>query len=139
MVNLLQLDEGERVTSILPLEEPAEDRFIFMATARGYVKKTDLTSFAPRSAGLRAIVLEEGDVLVGTAITDGSQDVMLFSSEGKAMRFREDTVRPMGRASRGVRGISLHRATHDCPAYRRRQRHGAHRQRERLRQAHGGE
>ena len=107
MVNLLQLDEGERVTSILPLEEPAEDRFIFMATARGYVKKTDLTSFAPRSAGLRAIVLEEGDTLVGTAITDGSQDVMLFSSEGKAVRFREDTVRAMGRASRGVRGINL--------------------------------
>jgi DNA gyrase subunit A len=107
MVNLLQLDEGERVTSILPLEEPREDRFIFMATARGYVKKTELASFAPRSAGLRAIVLEEGDVLVGTAITDGSRDVMLLSSEGKAMRFREDTVRPMGRASRGVRGMNL--------------------------------
>ncbi|MEM1404499.1 MAG: DNA gyrase subunit A [Pseudomonadota bacterium] len=107
MVNLLQLDEGERVTSILPLEEHTEERYIFMATANGYVKKTDLTSFAPRSAGLRAIVLEEGDVLVGTAITDGQQDVMLFSSEGKAMRFRESEVRPMGRASRGVRGINL--------------------------------
>ncbi|MEM6773206.1 MAG: DNA gyrase subunit A [Pseudomonadota bacterium] len=107
MVNLLQLDEGERVTSILPLEEPTENRFIFMATARGFVKKTDLASFAPRSAGLRAILLEEGDVLVGTAITDGASDVMLLSSEGKAMRFREDEVRPMGRASRGVRGINL--------------------------------
>ena len=107
MVNLLQLDEGERVTSILPLEEHTEERYIFMATANGYVKKTDLASFAPRSAGLRAIVLEEGDVLVGTAITDGKQDVMLFSSEGKAMRFCEDAVRPMGRASRGVRGINL--------------------------------
>lgn len=107
MVNLLQLDEGERVTSILPLPEEKENRFIFMATANGYVKKTDLTSFAPRSAGLRAIVLEEGDVLVGTAITDGDSDVMLFSSEGKAMRFREGDVRPMGRASRGVRGINL--------------------------------
>ena len=107
MINLLQLDEGERVTSVLPLEETREDRFIFMATANGYVKKTDLASFAPRSAGLRAIFLEEGDVLVATAITDGDSDVMLFSSEGKALRFREDTVRPMGRASRGVRGINL--------------------------------
>ncbi len=107
MVNLLQLDEGERVTSILPLEEQTDNRFIFMATANGYVKKTDLASFAPRSAGLRAIVLEEGDVLVGTAITDGECDVMLCSSEGKAMRFRESEVRPMGRASRGVRGINL--------------------------------
>ncbi|MEM6301440.1 MAG: DNA gyrase subunit A [Pseudomonadota bacterium] len=107
MVNLLQLDEGERVTSILPLEGETENRFIFMATAKGYVKKTELGSFAPRSAGLRAIVLEDDDVLVGTAITDGSSDVMLFSSEGKSMRFRESEVRPMGRASRGVRGINL--------------------------------
>lgn len=107
MVNLLQLDEGERVTSILPLEEQTENRFIFMATSQGYVKKTDLASFAPRSAGLRAIVLGEGDDLVGTAITDGESDIMLFSSEGKAMRFNESAVRPMGRASRGVRGINL--------------------------------
>jgi len=112
MVNLLQLDEGERVTSILPLEKHTENRFIFMATANGYVKKTDLASFAPRSAGLRAIVLGEGDVLVGTAITDGDCDVMLFSSEGKAMRFRESDVRPMGRASRGVRGINLAEGHH---------------------------
>ena len=87
--------------------EQTQNRFIFMATARGYVKKTDLASFAPRPAGLRAIVLEEGDVLVGTAITDGDCDVMLLSSEGKAMRFREAEVRPMGRVSRGVRGINL--------------------------------
>jgi DNA gyrase subunit A len=107
MVNLLQLDEGERVTSILPLEEQVDNRFIFMATANGYVKKTDLASFAPRSAGLRAIVLGEDDVLVGTAITDGKKDVMLFSSEGKAMRFTESAVRPMGRTSRGVRGMNL--------------------------------
>jgi DNA gyrase subunit A len=107
MVNLLQLDEGERVTSILPLGETLENRFIFMATENGYVKKTDLASFAPRSAGLRAIVLEEGDTLIGTAITDGTSDVMLFSSEGKAVRFSESTVRAMGRASRGVRGINL--------------------------------
>ena len=107
MVNVLQLDEGERVTSILPMGEQTQNRFIFMATARGYVKKTDLASFAPRPAGLRAIVLEEGDVLVGTAITDGDCDVMLLSSEGKAVRFREAEVRPMGRVSRGVRGINL--------------------------------
>ena len=107
MVNVLQLDEGERVTSILPMGEQTQNRFIFMATARGYVKKTDLASFAPRPAGLRAIVLEAGDVLVGTAITDGDCDVMLLSSEGKAMRFREAEVRPMGRVSRGVRGINL--------------------------------
>ena len=107
MVNVLQLDEGERVTSILPMGEQTQNRFIFMATARGYVKKTDLASFAPRPAGLRAIVLEAGDVLVGTAITDGDRDVMLLSSEGKAMRFREAEVRPMGRVSRGVRGINL--------------------------------
>ena len=107
MVNVLQLDEGERVTSILLMGEQTQNRFIFMATARGYVKKTDLASFAPRPAGLRAIVLEEGDVLVGTAITDGDCDVMLLSSEGKAMRFREAEVRPMGRVSRGVRGINL--------------------------------
>ena len=107
MVNLLQLDEGERVTSILPMGAQTQNRFIFMATAKGYVKKTDLASFAPRSAGLRAIVLEEDDVLVGTAITDGDRDVMLLSSEGKAMRFREAEVRPMGRVSRGVRGINL--------------------------------
>ena len=107
MVNVLQLDEGERVTSILPMGEQTQNRFIFMATARGYVKKTDLASFAPRPAGLRAIVLEAGDVLVGTAITDGDCDVMLLSSEGKAVRFREAEVRPMGRVSRGVRGINL--------------------------------
>lgn len=112
MVNLLQLDEGERVTSILPLEINTENRFIFMATADGYVKKTDLASFAPRSAGLRAIVLGEGDVLVGTAITDGEKDIMLLSSEGKATRFRESDVRPMGRASRGVRGINLAEGHH---------------------------
>jgi DNA gyrase subunit A len=79
-----------------------------MATANGTVKKTELTSFArPRSVGLKALELDEGDVLVGTAITDGSQDVMLISSSGKTIRFREDDVRPMGRTARGVRGIRL--------------------------------
>ena len=108
MVNLLPLEEGERVTSILPVEEYTEGHFIFMATANGTVKKTALTNFSRRrSVGLRALELDDGDVLVGTAITDGSCDVMLFSSEGKAARFKESDVRAMGRTARGVRGIRL--------------------------------
>ncbi|MEE4659311.1 MAG: DNA gyrase subunit A [Halieaceae bacterium] len=108
MVNLLPLDEGERVTSILPVKEYTEGHYIFMATANGTVKKTELTSFSrQRSVGLRALELEEGDVLVGTAITEGDADVMLFSSSGKAVRFRESDVRAMGRTARGVRGIKL--------------------------------
>ncbi|MEP5766325.1 MAG: DNA gyrase subunit A [Halieaceae bacterium] len=108
MVNLLPLDEGERVTSIMPVAEYTEGHYIFMATANGTVKKTALTNFSrQRSVGLRALELDEGDVLVGTAITDGEQDVMLFSSSGKAVRFREADVRAMGRTARGVRGIKL--------------------------------
>ncbi|MCR9103766.1 MAG: DNA gyrase subunit A [Gammaproteobacteria bacterium] len=110
MVNLLPLEEGERVTSILPVQDYTEGHFIFMATLNGTVKKTALTDFArQRSVGLRALELEEGDVLVGTAITNGSCDVMLLSSEGKAVRFRETDVRAMGRTARGVRGIKLGR------------------------------
>ncbi|MCB1614605.1 MAG: DNA gyrase subunit A [Pseudomonadales bacterium] len=108
MVNLLPLDEGERITSILPIREFTENHYIFMATARGTVKKTVLTDFArPRSVGLRALELDEGDVLVGTAVTDGTKDVMLFASNGKATRCRETDVRAMGRTARGVRGIRL--------------------------------
>ena len=108
MVNLLPLEEGERVTSILPVNEYTEGHYIFMATANGTVKKTALTDFArQRSVGLRALELDDDDVLVGTAITDGSCDVMLFSSEGKAVRFEEREVRAMGRTARGVRGIRL--------------------------------
>jgi DNA gyrase subunit A len=108
MVNLLPLDEGERVTSILPVEEYTEGHYIFMATANGTVKKTALTDFSrQRSVGLRALDLDEGDVLVGTAITHGDADVMLVSSGGKAVRFREGDVRAMGRTARGVRGIRL--------------------------------
>lgn len=108
MVNLLNLDEGERITSILPVNEFTEDQYIFMATAFGTVKKTPLTQFSrPRSVGLIALGLDEGDHLVGTAITDGESDVMLFSSAGKAARFKESDVRPMGRTSRGVRGIRM--------------------------------
>ena len=108
MVNLLPLDEGERVTSILPVGEYSADHFIFMATANGTVKKTPLEAFSrPRSVGLRAVELDEGDHLVGTAITDGGKDVMLFTSVGKVARFAESDVRAMGRSARGVRGIRL--------------------------------
>lgn len=108
MVNLLPLDEEERITSILPIDGYDENQFIFMATANGTVKKTAATQFSrPRSVGLRAIELEEDDVLVGTAITDGNSDIMLFSTEGKATRFNEGQVRAMGRTARGVRGINL--------------------------------
>ncbi|MSR12921.1 MAG: DNA gyrase subunit A [Gammaproteobacteria bacterium] len=108
IINILPLEAGERITSMLPVQEYTDDHFVFMATANGTVKKTALTNFArQRSVGLRAIELDEGDELVGTAITDGSRDVMLFSSSGKTIRFSEADVRPMGRTARGVRGIKL--------------------------------
>ncbi len=108
IINILPLDEGERITSMLPVKEYSEDHFVFMATSNGTVKKTALTNFArQRSVGLRAIELDEGDRLIGTAITDGSQDVMLVSSSGKTIRFDESDVRAMGRTARGVRGIKL--------------------------------
>ncbi|MBX2859095.1 MAG: DNA gyrase subunit A [Cellvibrionaceae bacterium] len=108
MVNLLPLEENERITSILPVKEFDNDHFIFMATEQGTVKKTSLSQFArPRSVGLRAIELDETDSLVETAITDGKRDILLLSSSGKAARFKESEVRAMGRISRGVRGIRL--------------------------------
>jgi len=108
VVNLLPLEEGERITSILPVQSYDDDHFIFMATTKGTVKKTALTEFQNlRVNGKRAIELDEGDTLVGTAITNGACDVILFASSGKAARFRESQVRPMGRTSRGVRGIRL--------------------------------
>lgn len=108
LVNILPLEEGERITSMLPVKDYPEDRFVFMATANGTVKKTALTNFArQRSVGLRAIELDDGDELVGTAETDGNQDVMLVSSSGKITRFSESDVRAMGRTARGVRGIKM--------------------------------
>jgi DNA gyrase subunit A len=108
IVNLLPLDEGERITALLPIKEFEEDRFVFMATARGTVKKTPLSSFSrPRAAGIIAIELEHGDKLVGVAITDGSQDSILCTSGGKAIRFAESGVRAMGRNAAGVRGIRV--------------------------------
>ena len=108
LVNLLPLEDDERITSMLPVSEYTNEHFVFMATSNGTVKKTALSNFArQRSVGLRAIELDEGDELVGTAITDGEQDVMLVSSSGKAIRFSEADVRPMGRTARGVRGIKM--------------------------------
>jgi DNA gyrase subunit A len=106
--NLLPLEEGEKITALLPVAEFDDEHYIFMATAFGVVKKTVLSAFArPRTAGIRAVELDEGDQLIDAAITDGKREIMLFSDEGKAVRFNEDDVRAMGRMSRGVRGIRL--------------------------------
>ena len=108
VVNLLPLDEGERISSILPVYDYSDEKSIVMSTANGTVKKTNLKEYSrPRSVGLRAVDLAEGDYLVGTEIVDGSKDIMLFSSEGKAVRFRESDVRAMGRVAKGVRGMRL--------------------------------
>ncbi len=108
IVNLLKMEEGEQVNAILPVKEFDEGHYVFMATALGTVKKTPLSGFSrPRSAGLIAVNLDEGDHLIGVAITNGQSDVMLFSDEGKANRFDETEVRPMGRNARGVRGMKL--------------------------------
>jgi DNA gyrase subunit A len=108
MVNILPLDKDERVTTILAVKDYAEDHYVFMCTARGTVKKTPLTNFSrPRSTGLIALNLDEGDTLIGAKITDGNQDVMLVSSSGKLIRFKESDVRAMGRTARGVRGIRI--------------------------------
>jgi len=108
IINLLPLQEEERITAVLPVTEYSEDQFIFMATTNGTVKKTPLSHFSrPRSNGIIAVELRDNDQLVGVAITDGEQDVMLFSNAGKAIRFNESVVRPMGRTACGVRGIRL--------------------------------
>src|SRR5690554_6908122 len=108
MVNILPLEDGERITTFLSVKDYPENQFVLMATSGGVVKKTALPSFSrPRTSGLIALNLDEGDTLVGAAITDGSAEVMLFSSEGKAVRFNEDEVRPLSRTARGVRGIRM--------------------------------
>lgn len=108
IVNLLPLEAEERITTILPIREYTEGHYIFMATERGTVKKTDLTAFSrQRSSGLIALELDEGDTLMGAAITDGSKDILLMSDGGKAVRFAEENVRSMGRTARGVRGIKM--------------------------------
>jgi DNA gyrase subunit A len=108
IVNMFPLIEGEKITVILPIKGYQDDQYVFMSTRRGTVKKTRLSDFSnPRKAGIIAVDLDEGDFLVGAAITDGKHDVMLFSDAGKAVRFDENDVRPMGRTARGVRGMNL--------------------------------
>jgi DNA gyrase subunit A len=108
IVNMFPLTENEKVTVVLPIKQYDEEHFVFMATAMGTVKKTALTEFSnPRKAGIIAVDLDPGDYLIGAAITDGKHDVMLFSDAGKAVRFDENDVRPMGRQARGVRGMQL--------------------------------
>jgi len=108
MVNLLPLAEGEKVQAVLPVREYAADRFVFFATRQGTVKKTPLTEFAFQlQKGKIAINLDEGDALVDVALTDGNSDVLLFASNGKAVRFDESEVRAMGRTATGVRGMRL--------------------------------
>ena len=108
IVNLFPLAEGEKINAVLPVKLYDEEHYVFLATAMGTVKKTPLSAFAnQREKGIIAISLDDGDHLIGAAITDGKHDIMLFSEGGKAVRFKEDDVRPMGRDARGVRGMKL--------------------------------
>jgi len=108
MVNMFPLEEGEKINAILPVKEFAQDRFIFMATSQGTVKKTPLSEFSnPRKAGIIAVALDEDDYLIGAEITNGENDIVLVSDIGRAVWFDEEDVRPMGRPARGVRGMKL--------------------------------
>lgn len=108
IVNILPLDENERITAILPISAYEEDKFVVMATAGGIVKKIALTEFSrPRSSGIIALNLRDEDELIGVDITNGNDEIMLFSSQGRVVRFAESAVRPMGRTATGVRGIKL--------------------------------
>jgi DNA gyrase subunit A len=108
IVNLLPLQEGERISALLSIKEFEEGKFVFMATSFGTVKKTSLALFSrPRANGIIAVDLEADDKLVGAAITDGARDILLFTTGGKAVRFAEEEVRPMGREAAGVRGVRL--------------------------------
>jgi DNA gyrase subunit A len=108
MVNLLPLGEGEKINALLPVKQYDEQHFVFMATSQGTVKKTPLTAFSrPRSSGIIGVDLRDNDRLVGVALTDSQREVILVSSGGKAIRFHEEEVRPMGREAAGVRGIKL--------------------------------
>ena len=108
IVNILPLEENERITAILPISAYEENKFVLMATAGGIVKKTALTEFSrPRSNGIIAVNLRDEDELIGVDITDGSNEIMLFSAQGRVVRFNENAVRPMSRQATGVRGIKL--------------------------------
>jgi DNA gyrase subunit A len=108
IVNMFPLVDGEKITVVLPVKTFDDQHFVFMATSLGTVKKTPLSEFSrPLKRGIIAVDLDEGDFLIGVAVTDGAHDVMLFSDSGKAVRFDENDVRPMGRGARGVRGMTL--------------------------------
>ncbi|AEA59639.1 DNA gyrase subunit A [Burkholderia gladioli] len=108
IVNMFPLQDGEKINVVLPVKEFSADKYVFMGTSLGTVKKTPLEAFSrPLKKGIIAVGLDEGDFLIGAAITDGEHDVMLFSDSGKAVRFDENDVRPMGREARGVRGMQL--------------------------------
>jgi DNA gyrase subunit A len=108
IVNLVQFQEGEKIASVVPVREFLEDRFVFMCTRKGTVKKTALVDFSrPRSGGIAAINVEDGDALLASKVTNGSQEVVLATAEGMAIRFKETDVRPMGRYAAGVRGADL--------------------------------
>jgi DNA gyrase subunit A len=108
IVNMFPLEEGEKITAVVPVKEFDENHYVFMATSQGTVKKTPLADFSrPRPSGIIAVGLDQDDYLVGAALTDGKYDVMLFSSDGKGVRFEEANVRPMGRQATGVRGMRL--------------------------------
>ncbi|MCK6413374.1 MAG: DNA gyrase subunit A [Azonexus sp.] len=108
IVNLFPLEEGEKINAVLPVKEFADDKYVFMATIQGTVKKTPLSDFSnPRKAGIIAVALDEGDYLVGVELTTGQSDIVLVSNAGKAVWFDEGDVRPMGRGARGVRGMKL--------------------------------
>jgi DNA gyrase subunit A len=108
IVNMLEIDKGERITAFVPVKEFSEDQFLVMATKDGVIKKTILSAFKnPKRAGIRAVELAEGDLLVDTDITDGGHDIILTTRRGQAIRFAESKVRPMGRSAAGVRGVSL--------------------------------
>src|SRR6185437_121996 len=108
IVNLLPLQEGERISAMLSIKDFEEGKYVFMATSLGTVKKTSLALFSrPRASGIIAVALDPGDKLVGVAITDGTKDILLFTTAGKSIRFLESEVRPMGREAAGVRGVRL--------------------------------
>ena len=108
IVNLLPLEEGEKISAVLPVKQFDEQHFVFMATSSGTVKKTPLAAFSrPRASGIIALDLRGDDHLVGVALTDGTREIMLCTSGGKAIRFHEEEVRPMGREAAGVRGVRL--------------------------------
>ena len=110
IINLLNLDPGERIQATIPIAEYSEDLYLVMATRQGVIKKTSLSEFANlRSAGLICISLDEDDELIGVELTDGSKELMLVTRYGQAIRFAETDVRPMGRSARGVKGITLER------------------------------